>query len=379
MFGKRYMMGAAGALLEASPEGLLADIGQDMSMVVDPGLRARLTGAYLGLLKAYHARQVGGNFNKLVQELHRQVKAGLVQYKLEPGLGDASERVEQSLEAAMASIKRLALLASRQRDLATRRTWEARIEALTHQLNRVDNEMDLATSQVNLSRLSALAGTVDNLVAVQMMPTEVAWSQALGLRPPVFVPGSRVESGAQVIQAGYFRGLSGEADDMLAAFNITATDMWNQQAADAQKKAAVVMGWFTESCTRLKKLLGRLEGQRQWANRLNDPVLVQDWQQRKLDAGGLKGQLQSLATALKRATYDRWDSPEQTLRRELGELNREQSAAALLYSRYAAQVLTNIKNQEKKADAFDAQVRAHPKARALSTQLKTFGVRMGRE
>lgn len=158
----------------------LASIAEQMAMVVDRTLRARLSGEYLELLQEFHTPgPKRRDFNARVYCLLKKVIAGRKQYKLMPGLGTISERFYAAYGNAVKSIGRLQKLADRQADARTRDAWTGFLKDTGFTLQRLYSQAEFSSANVNLSRLDALANQVNNLLASQLLPAEVEWRKRL--------------------------------------------------------------------------------------------------------------------------------------------------------------------------------------------------------
>jgi hypothetical protein len=351
-------------------EEMLSDVAERMAGVVDAGMRARLTGEYLALLQTWHsypsstlALQAPG-FAQRVKTLDTMVRRSLLQYKLEPGFGDLETRVEESLQAAMSSMQRLSSLAAAQKELTVRRRWEARLMAIAERLQRVDDELVFANTSVNLSRMSSLKGTVDNLMAVEMLPLELEWSRALGVTPPNFTPSNKVESGALSITSApelWRQGLSGPdgAAEMLTAYNQAVTADWQEQSGAVLARAAGAVNAFNATVLSVADSRRRLVAQAQWLGgqkaRADFPALKAHLTDFKASADSLALELKGLAESINASTYDRYDEPEQMVRKHLGDLSRDKAAVALLYWPQINALAGSAQQLAASADEFDRE------------------------
>jgi hypothetical protein len=372
-----------------SVEALLAESAEKMAGVVDAGFRAQLTGEYLALLKAWHSTPSrekamrAAEFGGRAKDLARKVSAGLVQYKLEPGLGDMQDKVRDSLSDARDSMMRLEKLAARQNVLATRQTWEFRLKRLAEILSRVRSEMQFASAQVNLSRLDALASTVNNLLAVEMLPLELEWSAALKVAPPKFMPGASADSGALSLLTSrglWTRTLGDAAEDDLAAYQQAVTDAWDTSVEDVENRAGAAWGKFQDIVKRLAALKVKHSEQAVVAGKLEAagdeaaPALRGDLSKRELQLSGLITEVRNLAESMKKTSFDLFDEPGQLVRTQLGsDLGREKAAVALFYSPQIEDLLGKIPALESGAQEFDAR----SGARATAGNVTAIGVAAG--
>jgi hypothetical protein len=355
----------------ANVQAWLSDIAEKMSGVVDPVFRASLTGQYLTLLEQWHRipenqkALLTGTYADAVEELDRQVSAGMLQYKLEPGLGDLQDDVRQALEQALASMGRLKELLARQADLPTRRRWEDRLNAIAGQLQRVDDELAYAPhSLAHFSRLNQMANTVNNLVAVEMLPLELEWSGVLRVRPPKFQQSELARSGAlnmRVNERIWRQGLGDQAMDVLTSYNQAVTDAWLTKSADVQKQAEIPWGIFKASLARLRDLQKRLTGQAEWLTVKGggQPGKAGAWKatlnERITAFNSLAAEARGLADQMKQLTYNRFDEPEQVVQKMLGgDLPRSSAAVALLFDPQIRMLAQEVDAAWKTADSFDA-------------------------
>jgi len=355
----------------ANVQAWLSDIAEKMSGVVDPSFRAHLTSQYLTLLQQWHQipenqkALLTGTYADAVEELDRQVSAGMLQYKLEPGLGDLQDDVRQALEQALGSMTRLKVLLVRQNDLPTRRRWEDRLESIAGQLQRVDDELAYAPhSLAHFSRLNQMANTVNNLVAVEMLPLEIEWSRTLNVRPPNFQQSGSARSGAlnmRVNEQLWRQGLGDEAMDVLNSYNQAVTDAWLTKSADVQKQAEIPWGIFKDTLARLRDLQRRLGLQNQWLSTkgAQQPARAEAWKAtlnaRITAFNSLAAEARSLADGMKQVSYNSFDEPEQVVQKMLGgDLPRSSAAVALLFDPQIRMLAGEVGEAWKTADSFDA-------------------------
>jgi len=364
-----------------SVEAWLSDIAEKMASVVDPSFRAGLTAQYLTLLQQWHnvpANQkalLTGDFADAVQKLDEQVSAGLVQYKLEPGLGDLQSDVQQALEQAMGSMTRLKQLVNNQMSLPERRKWEDRLQSIAGQLQRVDDELSYAPhSMAHMSRLNQMANTVNNLVAVEMLPLEIEWSRELGLTPPRFQTSGSARSGAINIQTnpdvwrqglGSLRLGSGQADDeqaidALNVYNQAVTEAWQAGSDNVKRQAQVPFELFKTAATKLGALQGRIVKQVEWVTTVgvNNPAKFEGWRatlnERINDYNSAAAEARGLADEMKQVSFNEFDEPEQVVQKMLGgDLPRNSTAVALLYDSQIKLLAQDVDDAWQAADDFD--------------------------
>lgn len=340
---------------KSGSQELLNTIAERMSNIVDPALRQRLSGVYLGLLTEYNNRRTGPDFNRRVAALWAQVRAGLTQYKLWPGLGTIHGRFYDSLDSAMGVLDRMDQLVAMQRDPAVRRQWAAEANDFRFMLNRLADSAQMASTNVNLSLLDSLAVQAAGITAVQLVPRLVRWSQALKRQAPGFLPagghGSIVEAVAPDLMVRP-EGLGEAASGFL---KLSAGVRDRTQARVHLQEADRLYAAFKAAVLRVKGLGARLSLQERKVQSLavQRKYPTAGWlaalAERRRELASVEATLRDIAGRLKSVTYDLWDEPLAHLRAELGMLNEQKGAAVLLFGEEIKGAIARLTALEREA------------------------------
>lgn len=185
----------------------LATIGERMAQVVDPSARARMTGEYLALLNEYHAGKVGPDFERRVQLVLSRSGFGQTSYKLTPALGTINDRFFRAYADAAAALERLEALAARQSNPELRQKWEWFLKDNGQELTMLHDEAEIASANVHLSRMDALASQASNILAARLMPAEVEWRRRLQQPPVTYAPrGNSAAVSRQALALNWYPG-----------------------------------------------------------------------------------------------------------------------------------------------------------------------------
>ncbi len=333
-----------------TPEAL-AKIAENMSMVVDPEARMRLSDEYLGLLNDYYTKRDLVNFPARAASLLKRVLGGRVRYKLLPSLGTISERFYKAYSDAGASLARLGKLRDRQPDLKIRKRWTEWLRAIGFRLEHLKNQAEVSSANAQLSQYDALANTALNLLAAQLMPAEVEWAkklegvtmrfQARGASaavsmvayPRSYNPGYAVPPATihqqqypykfhdRLSRGGHFPGLSGFFDE----FKQLVTGTWGAAKEGILADAKGINEQFKDSVIRAKRLeeihliqaneISQIRGEDpERGNALKENLAERDRQLKTVVA-----LLNEIASEMKLWSYDTLDAPLQTVREMLGQ------------------------------------------------------------
>jgi hypothetical protein len=325
----------------------LALIAEAMGSVVDARMRARLQADYLTLLQLYH----GGNRRDTpqmltaTQQLLQRVKTAQVNYKYDPGLGTIGDRFWAAWEKANAAMDRLVGLVQQQTDPDLRNSQAAEVNDLDNKLQRLRQEMDYASANVNLSRLDALANEVNALLAIHVLPRERGWSAALSRQHPKRAyPVTEVEpQGRSGVLSMYGRPtawqqvqseLAGWYDDYTNA--VTGSVQQSRQRIQHQSEA--LWSSWQNSVRALGVLKKRLERLLQSAAK----NAVATELKRRWDDG--VAQARMIAAQLKATSS--WDDPERYAQAQLGADVKDKEAAILFYAADVGKLSTTVARLE---------------------------------
>lgn len=341
----------------------LSTIGERMAQVVDPAARQRMTGEYLALLHEYQSGRVRPDFNRRVELLLSRTGFGQLHYKLTPALGTVNDKFFRSYTDAAESLTRLEALAARQPNAEVRTKWEWFLKDIGQRLVNLHNEAEIATGNVNLSRMDALANQVNNILAARLMPAEVEWRRALGQAPVTFLPRGNSAAVAESAQAGMpnrafqappvteaqgqypyartrMRGQPGQGEvtryyaregrrtglaGILDTFTELVTGTWDSAKGTAAATTGETEALFNDTVRRLAALKSRLSAQDTDIKRLQGAAspdadkLSADLAYRQRGYNSAKAEIDGIAAQLKMYSYDVLDSASELVRSLLGQ------------------------------------------------------------
>jgi hypothetical protein len=330
----------------------LAAIAERMAQIVDPNLRAQLTREYLALLNEYHTGRAGPDFDRRVALALSRAGFGQVSYKLTPLLGRVNDRYYRAYSDAAESLERLSRLAARQTNAALRAKWEWFLKDVGQRLTELHTEAEIASGNVHLSRMDALANETLNLLAARLMPAEVEWNGKLRqplpefrprgysgavsrtAMPDAYEPGHAVRAHTQEeLKYPYRRnrmraqpgggkrsGLSG----ILDTFQQVVTTTWETARGTAAATAGETEALFQDAVKRLGLARTRLDAQETDVKRLQlagdaAAALAADLAERRRRWDSARAELNGIAGSMKSYSYDKLDSAQQLTRELLGQ------------------------------------------------------------
>lgn len=345
---------------KSGDQELLNAIAERMAGIVDPALRQRLTGLYLGLLTEYNNRRMGPNFHGRVSDLWTQVRAGLTQYRLWPGLGTVHGEFYDALDSALGVMDRLDRLVAMQRDPEKRRRWAGEVQDFRFMLDRLADDAQRASTNVNLAFLDALASQAAGITATHLVPRMVQWGREVRLAVPALVPsGQRAVTTLATRPDQIYRpeGLGEAAEGFLKLAQIRG--MGTGGGGRALREAGTVYARYKRAVLRSKGLAARHALQARKVAALQArrderaPKLSADLAERERNLASVQANLRDVAGRLKTVTYDTFDTPLTHLRQELGVLTEQKGAAILLYNPQitaAEKALTTLESEAGLAD-----------------------------
>jgi uncharacterized coiled-coil protein SlyX len=354
---------------------LLATIGERLSAVVDPALRARLSGVYLGLLQQQSRGGTGPEFNAGVAALWEQVKGGLTQYSLWPGLGTVHGKFYDALDSAEAVMERLDKLVEMQGEAARRTRWRAELEDARFMLEKLSTEADMASTNAHLSRLDALAVSVANITSVQLIPRLAAWSKELRRNVPQVVPTGDFGITAFNASPEMFLRPEGLGDAVGAFTDLLTRQLTGQGAAEG----AALLAEYKRDVLLAKGLRGRHALQEQQIGRLAEANPLKAEMNRQLAERAQRldsvvATLRALANNLKTMSFDAWDEPYAAVREALGELSPDHSAALAFYAPDLKKSTAELAALQAGADAADRQLGTYKAGSAAGAFALGIGV-----
>ena len=330
----------------------LATIAERMGQVVDPTLRASLTREYLALLDEYHAGRAGADFDRRVAGALARAGTGRTHYKLTPLLGRINDRFFRAYTDAAESLARLEQLSARQTDAALRERWEGFLRDIGQRLTELHTEAEIASGNVHLSRMDALANETLNLLAARLMPAEVEWRRKLNqpapefrprgysgavsrtALPDVYEPGHRVRAASQEelkypyrrnrMRAQPGQGVKTGLAGILDSFQQAVTEGWDMAKGTVAATAGETEELFKDAVTRLNQARTRLDAQEADIKRLqaagNQAAgLAADLAERRRRWDSARAELNDVAGSMKSYSYDRLDSAQELTRELLGQ------------------------------------------------------------
>jgi len=379
------------------PDVLLTEIGSAMSSVVDPDLRARLSQRYLALLGTWQRFPRSGNqvnvtsrrFVPEVENLYVAVRGGGASYKLSPALGTINNRFHNAYRDAMASLARLSKLANVQKDIGMRGRWQGELRDYNAKLQHYNDQANVASANASLSMLDALASQVHQYMAAKLMPMEIQWSKLLGVTGPRF--SSRGSSGMvsraarpdlwyvgrkpamyyrrEARKRGYTtQPTSGRASlggDLFEQIKEFATSTWGGVSDNLKAGADNNYTIFDDAVKRTAAIRKRQDGHRILIETIRSEApdravaLNTNLEERQKMLVNIESMLHSIATDLKRMTFDQWDSPGQLVAHHLGKLNTEERAAVVFYSGDINEAMNAVKQLEGADAKFESDVEGY--------------------
>lgn len=347
---------------KSGDQELLNTIAERMSNIVDPALRQRLSGLYLGLLTEYNNRRMGPNFHNRVAALWAQVRAGLTQYKLWPGLGTIHGQFYDSLDSALAVLDRMDRVVTMQRNPEVRRQWAGEANSFRFMLNRLADSAQMASTNVNLSLLDSLAVQVAGITAVQLIPRLVRWSQAVKQVPPTFLPTGEHASMVMAAVPDLMIRPEGLGEAASGFLKLSAGVRDRGQVRGHLQEADRLYAAFKTAVLRVKGLGARLNLRERKVQTLAlaRKYPTADWLSRlaeqRRELGSVEAVLRDIAGRLKSVTYDLWDEPLAHLRAELGMLSEQRGAAVLLFGEEIKGAINRLAALEREVAGGDQEL-----------------------
>jgi hypothetical protein len=382
----------------------LAAIAENMAMIVDKGLRARLSSEYLTVLDEYHSGRKGRDFPGRVKGLLARVMAGRKHYKLLPGLGTISERFYAAYGNAVKSLERLGAMADRQPDRRTRDAWTGWLKDIGFQLQKLLEQAEFSSANVALSRLDALANQVNNLLASQLLPAEMEWRKrmnqapmryestegrsgavAKAIYPQSFNPGYSVPAAslaqkkrpyyrkARIGPTGHGPALSGLWED----FKDVVTEGWSKAKDTVSESVGDIERVYRGAAARASALRQAQAEQNASieAMRGSDPeraeALSETLSVHKTRLDSAVAQLSGIAAEMSRYSYDSLDAPLDILRQAgLGQTASEAAGDKLITAATGPATWLLFADRIRAADAELGQLQRD--SEALSAQLNSW-------
>jgi hypothetical protein len=332
----------------AGTEELLSRCAENLDRVVDPALRQRLMGQYLGYLQQWHGGVRGKQMDEAIRGLWNQVASGAVQYKLWPGLGTTHGQFYDTRDSALAVLDHLSQLVGRQKNLNIRRRWLAELADMRGQIAMLDREAKMASTNVNLSRLDTLASQASNITAQKLIPRMQEWATAVKAGMPMIDPGG--ESAAVSIAARpdlwAGTGLGEDQSSSWDAFSKASEGEFSGQTAaslvDAQKKYAQFRTLISDT----KALVAMQKTSEGLAAKAGS--LQADIDENRRQVNSLVAEVRSLASELAKTPAVDWQTPVDDAS-GLGEsLSANQGAAILLYAGEVDRIAALVKPLEQR-------------------------------
>lgn len=394
----------------------LATIGERMAQVVDPTARAQMTGEYLSLLNEYHAGQTGPDFERRVRLALSRAGFGQTSYKLTPALGTINDRFFRAYSDAAAALERLEALAARQSNLELRQKWEWFLRDIGQALTRLHDEAEIASANVHLSRMDALASSASNILAARLMPAEVEWRRRLQQPAVNYAPrGNSAAVSRQALAPRWYpapdarpatreqkqypysrermRGQPGQGvktglAGIFDSFQELVTGAVDVARGTAAASAGETRELFNDAVKRLAGVRDRLGAQETELTRLQATGekaagLAEAHAEHRRRCDSARAELNALAADLKSYSYDRLDSAQELVRGMLGQdpvaCDSDTSADAtwLLFRSQIVEARDTIVKLEKDAVAFEAQLSAAERAAGLSPLARPGAAALG--